>query len=175
MGVSAAAAEPGGGFGAKGAGAKGAAAASAAAAAAASASPHKRAPPGYRARLAALHARAVAGLLVAGGLLALAGGAALLALPRLWPLWAAAEAGFLLLWLARKRALDRVPAQHYTGPDGHCALDTIRRFHRSLPLISESIDSYGLVRPWFHGAPVESIRRGNVRELLAYGFGYRTA
>jgi citrate lyase beta subunit len=150
----------------------------------------------------------------------------------------AAEAAVLLVWLARKRDLDRVPDQH--RPPDHCALELIERFARSgrggraggaggrgraapppswqaccsgspgargkplthpptplhvaprmnpranppkraprhpirsVPVISRDCDSYDMIGMWFQGAPPESIKRGNVRDLLAFGFGYRT-
>jgi hypothetical protein len=134
--------------------------------------PSEPLPRGYRARLAGLHARAVGGLLVAGGLLAIAGAGALLLLPAAWPVWLAAEGTFLALWHARKRRLDR--HEDAASPADHCALAALERFKASVPVISRTASSYDMVGLWFHGAPLEEIRRENVRELLAYGFGYRT-
>ncbi|GBF95505.1 hypothetical protein Rsub_07855 [Raphidocelis subcapitata] len=136
------------------------------------AAPPGQLPPGYRRALAALHARGVAALLLAGALLAVGCAGALLALPRAWPVWLAAEAAFLLAWLARKRRIDRVPDQHH--PPDHCAVELIERFTRSVPVISRHCESYDIIGMWFRGAPAGSIKRGNVRDLLAFGFGYRT-
>lgn len=129
-------------------------------------------PPGFRRRLAALHARGVAGLLISGSLLAIAAGAALLALPYVWPLWLLLEGTFLVTWYLRKRQLDVVPDSHYT--DGDSALDTFSRFKRSIPVISHDSDSYDLIGRWFNYVPIDQIKVENVRDLLGYGFGYRT-
>jgi hypothetical protein len=151
-----------------------AAAAALAAAAARNPQPRHGLPAGYRARLASLHSRAAGGLLLAGGALALAAAAALLLLlPRAWPVWLAVEGLFLAIWYRRKRALDRVDTS--AVPAGHCALAALGRFRDSVPVISRNYNSYDMVSMWFHGAPFEAIKRENVRELLAYGFGYRTA
>lgn len=131
-------------------------------------------PLGYDARLASLHARVAAAAAASGLLLALAVGAILVTLPAAWPAWLVAEAVFLAVWVARKRALDRTPVP-FVPPAGHDALETFKRFSRSLPVVSRDSGSYDLVGRWFDNAPQASIRRQNVRDLLAWGFGYRSA
>lgn len=132
-------------------------------------------PPGYRQRLAALHARGLAGLLASGALLALAAGAAALLARRLLPYYLLMEASFLVIWLIRKRALDRIPDAHAVFAASHAPLKAFARFRQSMDVISHDSGSYDMIGRWFDYAPIHEIRRQNVRDLLAYGFGYRPA
>lgn len=135
--------------------------------------PRPELPSGYRRRLAKLHTRGIAGLLLSGGLLAISFGAAVAALPHAWPAWIALEGAFLALWFSRKRRLDRVPDAHH--PEGHCAISAFGRFSRSIPNMARDYSCQDLVSMWFDGPEESEVKRGNVRDLLAYGFGYRSA
>jgi hypothetical protein len=133
-------------------------------------------PAGYASRMNRLHLRALTGLLASGAVVAAACGAyALLAFAcGAWPYMLAVEAAFYLFaWRARVKELSKVPESH--APEGHDPLELISRFEASAHVIKRTASSYDIIGLWHHNAPFEALTRGNVRELLAWGFGYKSA
>ena len=119
-----------------------------------------------------LHVRVVVALvaLVAAGAYAL-----IAALPLLLPPWALAaylarELAFVGFYAARARELNQQP-EHEHLPDGHDAQEVMAAFMRQVKFFKIT---KGYVEPWFNNAPLDSVLQGNMLELLAYGFFYKS-
>jgi hypothetical protein len=83
------------------------------------------------------------------------------------------EASFYILWYQKRfREWNAQPEVH--APSRHEALQLFNRF---LELQSGQPEQRGInayFSIWFRGAPFHSILRGNVEELMAYGFWYKS-
>ncbi|KAI8474759.1 MAG: hypothetical protein J3K34DRAFT_517850 [Monoraphidium minutum] len=101
------------------------------------------------------------------------------ALRLLWParyaiaaVVAAGEVVFFVLWCKRYTALNTQPDVH--APK-HC--DSMRLFERFVSLcysLPDGVDLETYLCAWFRGARVDEINRGNMEELMAYGFWYKS-
>ncbi|GBF97999.1 hypothetical protein Rsub_11110 [Raphidocelis subcapitata] len=81
--------------------------------------------------------------------------------------WAAAEVVFAFAVARHARRVGAVPEAH--APHRHDGAATARRFmeaQRYFKFTETYLDG------WFRGAPLSSIKKGNLRELLAYGMWY---
>ncbi|KIY94915.1 hypothetical protein MNEG_13048 [Monoraphidium neglectum] len=97
----------------------------------------------------------------------------------LWParyaigaLVAAGEVAFFVLWCRRYTQLN-------TQPDVHAPahVDSMRLFDRFVSLcysLPDGVDLETYLSAWFRGARVDEIMRGNMEELMAYGFWYKS-
>jgi hypothetical protein len=132
--------------------------------------------PEYRARLARLGARAATGAAALAGAGIVAASAAIYAAARANPLALLAALLALELLFAgycqlRRAALNRgVRQQRPPGYDGDAAF---QRFVEAAPALAAYMCPRGFFSRWFFDAPFESIRRGNVEDLVAWGFHYR--
>lgn len=79
------------------------------------------------------------------------------------------EAAFVLVYWQKHKQVNQQPACH--EPAGHDPKPVIKSFLRHLTQV-ESPQDY--LSPWFLGAPMASIKRGNVEEMFAYAFWYRS-
>ncbi|KAG2483256.1 hypothetical protein HYH03_017854 [Edaphochlamys debaryana] len=129
-------------------------------------------PPGYNRRALVLGVRALAAVAAALALAAAVGWrlAAAVGGWHLLVLTAAAEAGFLLFYRRRYAALNEQPARH--APSNHDALTAFNRLLQVCQFFSDKIDARVYLSTWFCGADYRLIRRGNVADLIAYGFWY---
>ncbi|KAF6261351.1 hypothetical protein COO60DRAFT_1699898 [Scenedesmus sp. NREL 46B-D3] len=92
--------------------------------------------------------------------------------------WLAAEVAFYLVWYlpayrrhnARCNA-HKSPAAQSTD-ECHALFKRFMAFSRSQPCQLEFLQQY--LSTWFRGADPQDIKRGNMEELFAYGFFYRT-
>ena len=95
--------------------------------------------------------------------------ASLLGWGRLLGILAVAEVCFVPYYFRRAHQLNQQPTPH-RPPDCNGAVN-MSAYMRVSQYFKFS-DKY--LCPWFCGAPMQSIKHGNVLELLAYGFWYST-
>lgn len=77
-----------------------------------------------------------------------------------------AEAVFAVLYWYRYLMLSYQPVKH--RPLSHDPVSALQRTLQHLQLDNADIRSFLSI--WFHGAPVSSIKRDNVKDLIAYAF-----
>ncbi|KAG2501920.1 hypothetical protein HYH03_000418 [Edaphochlamys debaryana] len=104
----------------------------------------------------------------------------LLALPTLLafgllllPAWGVAEVVFLFWYLWAYHRLNRQPRPHRPPPD-YNPRTVFDRFILQQASISKYIDIKDMVSRWHWGVSVEKLTRGNVADLICYGFWYRS-
>lgn len=92
--------------------------------------------------------------------------------------WLCVEVAFQLLWLRpRYRAWNKL-CSSMMGPAGLTVDEGAKLFRRFIRISEESpcdqefLEAY--LSKWFMGASVAEIHRGNMEELFAYGFHYKT-
>ena len=119
-----------------------------------------------------LHVRVVATLvaIVAAGCYALVAALPLLLTPWALAAYLALELAFVGFYVARARELNQQP-EHEHLPDGHDAQEVMAAFMRQVKFFKMTKE---YVEPWFNNSPISSVLQGNMLELLAYGFFYKS-
>ncbi|WIA11764.1 hypothetical protein OEZ85_011858 [Tetradesmus obliquus] len=102
-------------------------------------------------------------------LLAAAGVVASPLLALLAPVYFVAELLFAMIWYYRYLMLSYQPVKH--RPLSH---DPVSSFKKAMAHLKLFADIRHFLSIWFHGAPLEDIKRDNVADLLAYAFFYKT-
>ncbi|GBF97461.1 hypothetical protein Rsub_10384 [Raphidocelis subcapitata] len=124
------------------------------------------------ARRRALYARAAAGAalaIAAAAALALHAASRVAPAHALWA-WLALEVAFVFVWVDKLHRFSAQPPEQQ--PSGHDGVAVALRF-KGLRKYFAFSDRY--LKLWFRDADKSLIRRGNVLELLSYGFWYSTA
>lgn len=129
-------------------------------------------PPDYRVRLLRLHLRAVGVLIAAVVAAVVLLPVAIFCAPLLVPAWLVAEAAFFFVFLAKLRRLTKAPQQPRLA--AHEPEIAFRRWIESHYYITRTVCLEDYMATWFPGVPMRSICRGNVLDMLAQGFFYKS-
>jgi hypothetical protein len=92
--------------------------------------------------------------------------------------WLCAEVAFQLLWIRPRYRAWNALCRSLRGPAGLTCDEGAKLFQRFMrinedaPCNKEFLEAY--LSKWFRGASIADIHRGNMEELFAYGFHYKT-
>ncbi|GLC43385.1 hypothetical protein PLESTF_000427800 [Pleodorina starrii] len=89
------------------------------------------------------------------------------------PIWVTAEVAFLFWWFAIYRRLNAQPVPH-RPPAHNNPRDVFDRFIRDQKALSRYINIMDMISKWHWDVPISQLTRGNVADLLCYGFYYRS-